>query len=154
MWIIATLIFFGILFILIETLLVPGIGVAGVLGLGSLIASCWYAFAYISTTAGIIVTAAELVVVVALILYVLRSKTWKKLELDTEIASKVNLDSSRVKVGDSGETLTRLAPMGNARIGSLTCEVKSSDGRMIAPHTAVEVDRIEDGKIMVKPINE
>lgn len=152
-WIIAALIFLGILFLLGEILLVPGVGVAGILGLLSLAASSWYAFAELGTGPGIAVTVFNIALVVATVVVVLRSKTWKKLELGEEIKATVEDDSAKVAVGAQGVTVTRLAPMGTARIGSLSCEVKSADNNMIAPKTPVEVVGIVDSKILVKPVN-
>jgi len=75
MWIIAALIFVGILFMLIEMLLVPGVGVAGFVGLGSLIGACVYAFLKVNTTTGIVVTVIVLVLLTVMFYFILREKT-------------------------------------------------------------------------------
>ena len=154
MLIIASLIFLGILLMLIEMLLIPGVGIAGILGLASLAGSCWYAFTALSTKAGIIVTLIVICLITVMLICILRAKTWKKLELNTEIQSKVNEDSEKVSIGQQGKALTRLAPMGTARFENLTCEVKSSEGNMIDPGTLIEICAIEENKIFVKPINQ
>ena len=46
----------GIILILAEIFLIPGIGIAGFLGVLSLCGSCWYAFAYMSPLTGAVVT--------------------------------------------------------------------------------------------------
>lgn len=153
MWIIAALIFVGILLMLIEMLLVPGVGVAGFLGLTSLAGACVYAFLRVSTPAGLVVTIIVLVLLLVMLYFILREKTWKRFELKTEIDSKVGDDSSSVKAGDHGVAQTRLAPVGTVRIGNLSCEAKSFDNSMIAAQTPVEVCAVEDNKILVKPIN-
>jgi len=150
MGLIIVLILVGILLLLAEILLIPGVGVAGVLGLGSLIASCYIAFRDLGTAAGIIVTIFNVCLVVASLVFVLRSKTWKKLELD-EVIDKKGVDQPTVKVGDTGITITRLAPMGTARIDDKGCEVTSVDG-LVDPGEEIEVVRIENQKIFVKPI--
>ena len=61
--IIITLILFGIIALIAEFLLVPGIGIAGILGLGSIIYSAVYAFMQMGTTAGTIVTAVDIAIV-------------------------------------------------------------------------------------------
>ena len=58
---IITLILVGLILIFAEILLVPGVGIAGILGLLSLGGSCFYAFTQIGTTAGTIVTAVNVV---------------------------------------------------------------------------------------------
>lgn len=151
-WIIATLILTGVLFVLIEFLLIPGVGFAGIFGLGCLIGACVYTFLEMSTMAGIIVTAVVLALVVGFLIFALRAKTWRRFELKTEVDSKVNTDVNKVKVGNVGKTITRLAPMGNARFGSVSCEVKSDDNTMIPAGTEVEVVVIEDNKVLVKTL--
>ena len=152
-WIIASLVLLGILLMLVEMLLVPGVGVAGFLSLGSMAASCWYAFSYCGKTAGIVTTVVVVLLLVVMLMIVLREKTWKKFELGTEIGSKVNDNTSDVAVGDCGKTLTRLAPMGSAEFEKGCFEVKSHDNSMVSPGVSVEIVKIEDNKIIVKPLN-
>lgn len=142
----------GLVLILAEILLIPGIGVAGILGLVSLGGSCLYAFHEFGNDAGAIVTVVNVVLLLGLTIYVLRAKTWKKLALNTNIDSKISFfDEGKLAVGDTGVTLTRLAPMGNARIGDGTFEVKSLEG-VIDPGTDIEIVMIEDNRIYVKPV--
>ena len=152
MWIIASLLFIGIIFLLVESLLTPGFGLPGLVGLASLAGACVYAFPRMGTHAGIIVTVVAIFLVLGLLFFILRSKTWKKLELGTELKDTVENDSGKLSVGMKGSTLTRLAPMGTARFGSLSCEVRSHDNNMVSPGTEIEVVDIQDNKVIVKPI--
>ena len=152
-WIALALIIAGILLMFVEFLLVPGVGVAGVFSLLSLGAACWYTFYCIGYSAGWWVTSVVLALLLVFLFIILRTKTWKKLELNTDVTSKVNTASSQLHVGDNGVTLTRLAPIGTGRFGTLCCEVKSSDSSMIASGTPVEVVQIIDNQVLVKPIN-
>ncbi len=151
-WIIVSLILAGILFLLAEMLLVPGVGVAGIVGILSLAASCWYTFDKAGSKAGIVVTLINVVLVLIMLVIALREKTWKKFELGTEINSKVNNEVSQVKVGDRGVAMTRLAPMGTAKFDKVSCEVKSFDNSMVAASTEIEVVLVEDNKVIVKTI--
>lgn len=151
---IIVLILVGILLLLAEILLVPGVGVAGILGVISLGGSCFCAYSEFGSTVGTVVTVINVVLVVILTIYVLRAKTWKKLALDTNIDSRVNMfDSKSLATGDCGKTLTRLAPMGTAIIRDVKYEVTSLEG-VIDPGTDVEVVLMEDNKIYVKPVSE
>ena len=142
----------GLVLVLAEILLIPGVGVAGILGLASLGGSCFYAFHEFGPGTGTIVTVINVVLLVALTVYVLRAKTWKKLALNTNIDPKIQFfDENTLAVGDTGKTLTRLAPMGTAKIGENNYEVKSLEG-IIDPGTEVEIVMIEDNKIYVKPV--
>ena len=58
---IITLILVGLVLIFAEILLVPGVGIAGILGLLSMGGSCYYAFYEYGNTVGAIVTAVNAV---------------------------------------------------------------------------------------------
>lgn len=149
---IITLILVGLVLIFAEILLIPGVGVAGILGLLSLGGSCFYAFTQLGTASGIVVTAVNIVLIIALTIWVLRAKTWKKLTLETNIESKaVPSESAVLSVGEVGKAVTRLAPMGTVRFGGNAVEAKALEG-MIDPGTPVRVAMIEDNRIFVSPL--
>lgn len=151
MGLIIILILVGLALIFAEIILIPGIGLAGILGLASLGGSCYYAFSAISRTAGLIVTGINLLLLVVLLVYVLRAKTWKRITLDTNIDTKANEMNVEVRLGDRGRTVTRLAPMGMVRRDEFTFEAKAVEG-MIDPGVEVEVIMMEDNKIYVRPL--
>lgn len=148
-----TLVLVGLVLIFAEILLIPGVGVAGVLGLLSMGGSCYYAFHEFGSTTGAIVTGVNVLLLVALTVYVLRAKTWKRFTLNTNIDSKAVPDEEFLAVGDRGKTVTRLAPMGAMRVGDNIVEVKALEG-MVDPGVEVEVVLIEDNKIYVSPVND
>lgn len=149
MALIITLILVGIVLILAEILLIPGVGVAGILGLLSLGGSCWYAFYEFGNMTGGIVTGLIALLIVLTTIYVLRAKTWKRMSLETNINSKaVEDDSAYVSLGLRGVAVTRLAPMGVVRFGEKAVEVKAVEG-IIDAGSEVEVMMIEDHKIYV-----
>lgn len=148
-----TLILVGLVLIFAEILIIPGVGVAGILGLLSMGGSCFYAFTQLGNTAGIVVTAINAVLLVALTVWVLRAKTWKRLTLETKVDSKaVSLDGV-LSLGERGRTLTRLAPMGMVLFDEDSVEVRALEG-MIDPGVEVEIVMIEDNKVYVKPVGE
>ena len=153
-WIVVTLLLLGVILMLVEMLLVPGVGIAGFLSLGSLGVACWYAFTALSTAAGWWTTLAAVVLLGVMVFFALRAKTWRRFELKTEVTSKMGTEAEDVHVGDRGFAYTRLAPMGTGRFGTLTCEVKSFDNRMISAGTPVEVVAIEENKPLVKPLTQ
>ena len=150
MGLIILLILSGILLLLAEIFIIPGIGVAGFLGVASLTGSCWYAFARLGNAAGTGVTVFNVILVTGLLIYCLRGKTWKRFELQEVIAGGAP-GGPVVVPGDRGTTVTRLAPMGTARFGGRTLEVTSDEG-MLDPGVEVEVVRVEGNKIFVKQI--
>lgn len=148
---IITLLIVGLVLLMLEIFVIPGIGIAGVLGVAALIAGCYLSFGF-GTTIGLIVTACILLVLIILIIIALREKTWSRLALDAKVESSAGQNSSIVSVDDIGETTTRLAPMGTARINSKAVEVKSFEG-FLDQGTKVKVVMIEDNIIYVKPVD-
>ena len=147
---IISLIVIGFVLILAEILLIPGVGVAGIFGLGALGGSCFVAFHQLGNLAGATVTGIVAVLLIVLLVVVLRAKTWKRMTLETNIDSKAVADEdASISVGEPGRTLTRLAPSGNARFGNRVCEVRALEG-MIEPDMDVEVVMIEEHKIYVR----
>lgn len=153
MGLLITLILIGFVLILAEILVIPGVGVAGVLGLLSLGGSCYYAFYEFGSLTGGIVTGVMAIILLLLTVYVLRAKTWKRFALETNIDSKAVSAERVLEVGDRGKTVTRLAPMGAVRVGDNVVEVKALEG-MIDTDVEVEVVLIEDNKIYVSPLRE
>ncbi len=141
----------GILLLLAEILLIPGVGVAGILGLCSLIGSCIFSFYHFSFAASMAVIAINVILVVVFIVVALRSKTWKRLSLNAKIDNNVAEGVRPLVIGDVGKTTTRLAPMGSARFDGQIYEVKSLEG-MVSSGTEVEVVLLEDNKPVVKPV--
>lgn len=150
---VVSLILIGLVLIFAEILIIPGVGVAGILGLLSMGGSCYYAFYEFGSTTGGIVSGVNGLLLLLLTIYVLRAKTWKRFTLDTNIDSKAVSSDPVLSVGDRGKTVTRLSPMGAVRVGDNVIEVKALEG-MIDPGVEVEVVLIEDNKIYVSPVQE
>ncbi len=149
--IIIGLILLGIVLFLLEVFLIPGISIAGFVALCTMAYACVYAFTELGTTAGYL-TLVTVVIVGAVALYmVVRSRTLDRISLKKEIKSSVDNQAERsIRVGDEGNTVTRLALIGWADFGNQTVEVKSIDG-FIDEDTPIVVIRIEEGTILVKP---
>jgi membrane protein implicated in regulation of membrane protease activity len=82
----------------------------------------------------------------------LRAKTWQRFALGDKIESRSqDAPERKVKTGDRGVTLGRLAPMGKVTIDGRDYEAKTT-GAFVDPHTEVEVIGFENFNIIVKPI--
>ena len=149
------LIFVGLLLFIIEFMLIPGITIAGVGGAICLVSGIVFAFVSFDTTTGLLVLGATALVMVVLTVLMLKAGTWNKFMLKTTIDSKVDTvgaEEGRVKAGDRGVTVTRLAPGGKVLVNGEYFEAKSVD-ILIDPRQEIEVIRIDDNKLIVKPIN-
>jgi membrane-bound ClpP family serine protease len=154
MGLIITLILVGAVLLLVELLLIPGVGVAGILGLAALIGANFIAFFYHPHPTGVIVFAITFLVCFLSTWYALRAKTWKRLSLKQEIEAKaIPLPQELgIHIGMKGKTLGRLIPSGKARFGDIDVEVYAFQG-VIDPGTEIEVVQIEDLRIFVSSIN-
>jgi membrane protein implicated in regulation of membrane protease activity len=82
----------------------------------------------------------------------LRAKTWQRFALRDKIESRSQESPERrVKVGDRGVALGRLAPMGTVVIDGASYEAKTTGG-FVDQHTEVEVIGFENFNIVVKPV--
>lgn len=151
MGLIALLILLGIILLLLELMVIPGVGLAGLLGLASLVGSCIYAFME-STELGVFVVIINVCMVLGMITFALRGKTWKKLSLNTVIDSKKDDLSDKISVDDKGKTLTRLSPVGKIEVNGMTFEGTSLED-IIEPGKEIVVVMIENNKIYVEPSN-
>jgi len=152
MLLIITLVLIGIVLLLIELLIIPGVGIAGVLGLLALVAANVIGFVYYPQPTGIIVLCVSLVFCAVVTAYALRAKTWKRFSLkhnidEKAIALPVDLG---ITEGMHGKTLGRLTPAGKARFGQIDVEVYAMHG-IIPPATDIKVVQIEDLRIFVVP---
>jgi membrane-bound ClpP family serine protease len=62
------------------------------------------------------------------------------------------IDPVKVKVGDIGITVSRLAPMGKIKVNDEVVEVKST-GTFVNPGEKVKIIHIEKSLITVEPLN-
>lgn len=150
--IIAVLILIGLTFIVLEILVIPGQGIAGIIGLIIMAVGIWQTYSVYGSTSGHIVLASSFVISVISLILSLRSKTWKKMMLKSEIVSRVNeIDGDKIKQGDTGKSISRLVPAGKARFGDEYYEVHTY-GTFIDQNTKIEIIKIENNKIFVKQI--
>jgi membrane-bound ClpP family serine protease len=147
---IVVLILVGFILLLLELLVIPGITVAGVLGFIAIALAVWQSFASYGTTAGFITLAACAAGSVFLLILALKPRTWNRLALKSSIDGKVNvIRESDVRPGDTGQTVSRLAPTGKALINGEYYEVHTI-GEFIDPGNEITVMKVEFNKITVK----
>lgn len=150
MTLVAILIIIGLILLVIEFFLIPGISVAGIGGFFLIVFGIFTAYRH-GTTEGnltLIFTAVASIVTLALSL---RAKTWRRVTLNDSINSKASDEYEKIiKPGDEGVTISRLAPMGKAIINNNVVEV-TSVGELIDQKTTIEVLKVEANKIIVKP---
>jgi membrane-bound ClpP family serine protease len=149
-FVIVLLLVLGIVLLLLEFLVVPGVTIAGIGGVIMMGGGIYLAYTTYGSMVGHITLFSVLVVNIVIMVYALKSRTWKKFMLDSKVDSSVETDTPVINVGDTGICVTRLAPMGKVRVGDLVVEGQSIEGYLDAK-TNVEVVKVYKYKIIVKP---
>ena len=148
--IISLLMLVGILLLLLEVLVLPGTSIAGIGGFLLLGAGVWFAFDAYGTTGGIIVLTAGIVILVAVFILALRSKTWRKLALKESVDSTIeSFEGYTPQIGETGIAISRLAPMGKVQINEHEFEARSRNS-YIDENSEIEVIAVESNKVIVK----
>lgn len=138
----------AIILLIAEVFFIPGITLAGIAGALCAGWGIWYAYS-LDMTIGHITVLSSIIGFVAVFWFFLRSRSFKIMELNADISSKVtsNLEQG-ISVGEKGVTVSRLASVGKARFNRTIVEVKAENG-WIDENTPVLVTRIEDNYIWV-----
>ena len=138
MFYIVLLVFFGLLFLVAELVLLPGVSIGAVLALVCYGSSVYLAFRDFGPVTGTVVILVILVLSVIATVVSLRAKTWQRFSLKQEIRS-------------SSMPVSRLSPMGKVEIGGRTYEAKSQ-GAYVDQQRDVEVVGFENFSVIVKTI--
>lgn len=141
----------GILLMILDFLVIPG-GVVAIFGVLCMIGGVVASFVQYGATAGVVCLLLTAAVTIGSFVLMMRTKTWRRLQLKTEIDGKMNdIDPEKVKVGMRGVALSRLAPMGTGQFGDEVVEVSSAQ-EFIEVDTAIEIVKIDGGKVVVKTV--
>ncbi|MDR1552172.1 MAG: NfeD family protein [Prevotellaceae bacterium] len=148
------LIVLGVLLLVAEIVVLPGIGFAGIAGGASIIIGIILAY-NISAMAGHITVLAAIILCVIAMYFSLRAKTWQRLSLSKSIDSAVDVSPSQknIQIGDEGIAITRLSPMGKVRIKNVDVEARSIL-EFIEHDAKIVVLKFEDSKVIVKKIED
>lgn len=140
----------GIILLLVEMFLIPGLSIAGIGGVIFLGGAIYYAYAFIGAEAGHLTLVGAAIMMIIAVWIFLRSKALERMSLKTEIDSKNDpLKDIDVKVGDVGLTSSRLAPMGKIKIDGHIVEAKATDD-FIDENTEVIVTQVYNTNVLVE----
>lgn len=146
------LISLGIVLLLFEFFIIPGVTIAGIGGMLMIIGGVYIAYDSHGVTYGnytLLITSISIIIV---LIFALRSRTWKRLMLNTNLESKVNTyEIDKIKVGDKGIAISKLSPIGKVEINEEYFEAESISG-YIDPKTEIQVIKILVNKIIVKSL--
>jgi membrane-bound ClpP family serine protease len=151
------LVVLGILLILLEFFVVPGITIAGIGGLAMMATGIYIAYDAYGNLVGNYILVGTLLFVIAVLIYALKSGTWNILMLKSSIKGtakpKLTEEEGLVKVGDEGVCISRLAPMGKVMINNEFFEAESRN-KLIDENSKIVVTKVSNRKLIVKLKNE
>ena len=141
----------GIILLLVEILFVPGVGIVGLFGFIAMGFGIYGSY-QIGLMEGNLTLAGCIVASGGLTWLAFRPGTWKRVSVNSNIMSKVNLiEKDSISVGDEGVCTTRINPYGNARFKNEYFEV-TSQRHFIDEGTSVKVIKIAGSQIIVEPL--
>ncbi len=150
---IAFLILMGLLFLLAEVLVLPGLSVGAILAVVCYGGAIYMTFSGYGTLAGSVVIGVIIIASILLTIWAMRSKTWRRLSLNQQIDSVSNVtpQEDAVQIGDRGVAISRLSPMGKVTINGKIYEAKSTDV-YIDQKSEIEVVAFENSNVIVKRV--
>lgn len=150
--IIILLVVLALLLFAIEGLLLPGYGIAGIGAAICVVAADVMIYQEYGTTAAVLAVLVSTVVVLLFFWWFAHSRALDRMALHSTISSTAATSAQlSVSVGDRGVATTRLALIGNAKVGDRDVEVKSEDG-FINEGTPIIVTQVSDALILVKKL--
>jgi membrane-bound ClpP family serine protease len=150
-WLAIVLVSFGLIFLVLEVFVFPGVGISGVLGIISLGIGVYIAF-QLDTYLGLFTLASSLLGTSILVYFSIKFDTFSMMSLKTNIDSIVEVNHlSELKISDTGISISRLSPMGKAQFNDFYSEVSSQEG-FIEENSPIIITNIKDNTIFVSPI--
>ncbi|HHV63186.1 MAG TPA: nodulation protein NfeD [Firmicutes bacterium] len=153
-WEVVLLFTAGFLLLLLEIFVIPGFGVAGVAGIGALLASIFLSFGNVRDAAFAIAFALVLTVLVVALTakYLNKTRLWRGIILDVREATAngyVSGPGRQDYLGRVGRALTVLRPAGIVQFGDEKLDAVS-EGEYIPAGSIVRVVKVEGSKLIVR----
>lgn len=154
--IIPGLIIIGFILILVEVFLVPGFNIFGIFGFILIVLGIIFAYTKLPLWWANFIMAISLAISLVLIWGVVKSKSWRRIVLDTK-QEKVqgfhaSSDDLAPLIGKKGIAHTKLRPAGIALIDDQKVDVMT-EGGFIEKDQPVEVIQVEGNRVVVREIS-
>ncbi len=147
---ITLLLILGILLFLAELVLLPGITIAAIGSLAALCAAVAWSFAEYGISCGFMTLGIVCVIIIIMLIFFFRRNTWRKVSLATELPDSIERPIGELcKIGASGRTISRLAPMGKVIVDGRVFEAKTM-GSFVNEGASVKVIGFENQNIIVE----
>jgi membrane-bound ClpP family serine protease len=139
----------GIILILVEIFLIPGLTFTAIAGAAFSLGGVYYAFRYLGVTAGVITLISVAVIIGFCFVYLVKSKALDRIALKTDIDSTVaSKELPDISAGDTGVSISRLNPIGKVRVNNITMEAKALSD-FIDEDTEITVIKVSPTQLIV-----
>ncbi len=146
------LILLGLIFMLVEMLLLPGVTIGALLSIASFVGAIYLAFDALGIVVGVVTIIASITLSLITFFWAIRTGVWKRISLKEQVGgTSSSSPADKVSIGMQGVTISRLSPMGSAKFGDVIIEAKSLDS-VIDPKSEVEVVGYDNASVVVKSI--
>jgi membrane-bound ClpP family serine protease len=146
------LLVFGIVLVLVEIFITPGI-VVGIIGGVMISLGVYFSYRYFGDTYGLTAVVFTVLVLSVAIFLAFRNGAWNRFATQRVIDGKANnIHLLKVDIGDIGTTLSALRPAGTALLNGQKMEVHTEGGFLLA-NVPIEVVKRVQNKVFVKQIN-
>ncbi|MCP4023891.1 MAG: serine protease [Desulfobacteraceae bacterium] len=139
--------------VIITEIFIPSLGLLTLLALGVYFYSIYLVFTTISTTAGMVFTGLDIVLVPVMIILGMKILARSPLALKRELSKKDGVVSQRKElkayINTKGRSVTDLRPAGTADINSQRLDVVT-DGEYIEAGTPIVVTSVTGNRIVVE----
>ncbi|MBW2509798.1 MAG: NfeD family protein [Deltaproteobacteria bacterium] len=139
----------GFLLLFTEVAVVPGFGVAGILGVLALGAGAVAAWTELGPFWGGVTGGVSVVAAFIMLLWLPKSRAGRKMVLEHSQAHAASQKDRRELLGRRGVTVTPLRPSGRVRFGSDEVDVVT-EGEYIDRQQEVEVMTVEGARVVVR----
>ncbi|MDR1763499.1 MAG: hypothetical protein LBR64_06055 [Dysgonamonadaceae bacterium] len=142
----------GILLVLVEIFLIPGVSFALIAGILFGVGGIFYAYSRLGIVGGTIALVLMLLAFGVTFIGLIKSKALDRLALKTDIDSTVASSASiNIKEGDTGISVSRLNPIGKVKVNNITMEAKTL-GEFMDENTEIQVVKVSPVQLIVKSL--
>ncbi|HYV94919.1 MAG TPA: hypothetical protein VE978_24305 [Chitinophagales bacterium] len=151
-WGVIIILFIGWLLVFLEVFFIPGTALFALIGTMTMIVGVVIAYSNFGVIYGTLTLIGTAVFSLVSIMFGFKSGLLRGLTLRTTNKGKTNeIDESKIKAGDVGVALSKIAPIGKGLFNDVTYEVQTL-GEWVIEGTPIEVIKISLNKIFVKAI--
>ena len=149
-WLVILTLFIGWLLVFLEVFFIPGITVFAAVGTITMITGVVFAYSNFGVVAGTLTLAATAIFTFLSIVLGYKTGVFKGFTLMDTVKGKMNeVDTSAIKVGDTGVAMSKISFIGKGIFNDNIYEVQSM-GEYIDEGQAIEVIKISMNKIFIK----